>query len=188
MVIIVGLGNPEEKYKKTRHNLGFLILDELQKQGGFSGWKKSKNGNCLYSKGEIAGKETELIKPLTYMNSSGRAVKYALTKHNLSPENIFVIHDDIDLPFAKIKISKGSGSAGHKGVESIIKEIKSKDFIRLRIGILPKFGKPKNPTSFVLQKFNREEEKSLKEVIQKTIDAIETAIKDGTEKAQSIYN
>jgi len=188
MILIVGLGNPGEKPKKTRHNFGFMILDEIQQESGFSDWKKSENGNCLYSKGEIAGQEIELIKPLTYMNNSGKTVKYALKKHDLDSKNILVVHDDIDLLLGKIKISEKRGAAGHKGVESIIKEIKTKNFIRTRIGIRPEFGKPKNPTSFVLQKFNKEEEKIVKEVIQKIIEAIKLILKEGAEKAQSTYN
>jgi len=188
MILITGLGNPEEKFKKTRHNFGFLILDGLQKESGFSDWKKNKNANCLYSKGSISGKEIMLIKPLTYMNESGKAVKHVLIKNNLKPENLFAIHDDIDLLLGKIKISVKSGSAGHKGIESIIKEIKTKEFTRFRIGIRPEFGKPQNPKSFVLQDFNKNEEKIAKETIQKTIEAIEISLKDGTEKAMNKFN
>jgi len=186
MILIIGLGNPGEKFQKTRHNLGFLVLNELLKKSNFSDWKKSKKINCLNSKGLIANKEVELVKPLTYMNNSGKAVKYAAKKHNLSRKDIFVIHDDIDLPLGKIRISKGRSSAGHKGVQSIIKELATKDFVRFRVGIQPKTGKPKNPEKFVLEKFNRKEEKIVKEVIEKTAEAIEISIKEGIEKAQSI--
>ena len=102
--------------------------------------------------------------------------------------NLWVVHDDIDLPLGKIRIVKNRGAAGHKGVESIIKEINSKDFARFRIGIQPKSGKPKNPEKFVLQKFNKDEEKVIKEVIKNAVAAIETTLKIGLEKTMSEFN
>ena len=167
MILIVGLGNPGEKYKLTRHNIGFRTIDELE---------------SLNFKGVV------LVKPKTFMNLSGKAVKKEIENYKLKIENLIVIHDDIDLPLGKIRISKNRGAAGHKGVESIIKELKTKNFIRFRIGICPKNGKPKNPENFVLQKFNKEEEKIVKEVIKKTAEAIEFALKAGLEKAMSKYN
>ena len=116
MIAIFGLGNPGEKFKKTRHNLGFLILDKLQENGGFSDWQKNKAGICFYSWGVIAGQKIELIKPLTFMNDSGRTVAYVAKKHEINPEKIYIVHDDIDLSLGKIKISKSRGAAGHKGV------------------------------------------------------------------------
>jgi PTH1 family peptidyl-tRNA hydrolase len=167
MLIIVGLGNPGKKYEKTRHNIGSRIIDELK-------YLKFKN--------------VILAKPKTFMNESGNAVKNLLKNYHLKPNNLITIHDDIDIPLGKIKISAGHGSAGHKGVESIIKKLKSKNFIRFRIGICPKLGKPKNPEAFVLQNFNKEEEKIVKEVIKKTAEAIEIIIKEGIEKAMNEFN
>ena len=130
-----------------------------------------------------------LVKPQTFMNNSGIAVKSLYTKYKIQDTRyIFVIHDDIDLPFGKIRIVKNRGAAGHKGVESIIKELGTKDFVRFRVGIQPKFGKPKNPEKFVLQKFNKGEEKIEKEVTEKAIEAIGTAIREGMEKAMTKYN
>ena len=167
MIIIVGLGNLGKKYTKTRHNLGFRVIDEL----------KSLNLE-----------KAILAKPKTFMNLSGKAVKLLVARYRLPVTNLLVIHDDIDLPLGKIKISVGRGAAGHKGVESIIKELKTKNFVRFRIGICPKIGKPKNPEKFVLQKFNKEEEKIVKEVIKKTAEAVEFFLREGLEKAQSTYN
>jgi PTH1 family peptidyl-tRNA hydrolase len=188
MILIVGLGNPGERFKKTRHNLGFLVLDKLQQEKAFPNWKKNKKANCFYSKRVIASQQIELVKPLTYMNNSGKVVKYVQKKHNLSSKNILVVHDDIDIPLGKIRIFFGRGAAGHKGVESIIKELKSKNFVRFRIGICPKTGKPKNIEKFVLQKFDQKEEKIVKKVIKKTIEAIEFSLKTSLEKAMSKYN
>ena len=167
MILIVGLGNPGKKYQETRHNLGFRVIDEL---------------------GFLKDKKIILTKPKTFMNLSGKAVKSLMTKYKVPPLNLWVIHDDIDLPLGKIRISKGRGAAGHKGVESIIKELKTKNFVRFRIGIQPKIYKPKNIEKFVLQKFNKDEERIVKEVIKKSAEAIEFALTQGIEKAMSKYN
>lgn len=167
MLIIVGLGNPGKKYGKTRHSIGFEAIDELK---------------FLNLKSVI------LTKPQTFMNESGKAVKKSLKTYNLNPKNLIVIHDDIDLPIGKIRIVKNRGAAGHKGVESIIKELKTKDFIRFRVGIRPKTGKPQNPEKFVLQKFNKEEEKIVKDVIKKIAEAIEFTLTEGLEKAMNKFN
>ncbi len=167
MILIVGLGNPGKKYKDTRHNIGFRVVDELN---------------------SLALKEVILAKPETFMNLSGKSVKNLLKTYHLKSDNLIVIHDDIDIPLSEIRIVKNRGAAGHKGVESIIKEINSKNFVRFRIGILPKTGKPKNSENFVLQKFNKEEGKIVKEVIEKTVGAIEMVLREGPEKAMNEYN
>ena len=188
MKIIVGLGNPGKKYQKTRHNIGFRIIDTLAKKYDFPDFEFSKKFNAEINKTVIGGQEIILAKPQTFMNLSGKMVCSFLKSYKLKPNNLIVVHDDVDLPFGKIKITIGRGSAGHKGVESIIKELKTKNFIRLRIGIKPEFGKPKNVEKFVLQKFNREEEKVVKEVIQNAAEAIETTLEEGQEKAMNRYN
>ena len=167
MILIVGLGNPGKKFQKTRHNLGFQVVDEL---------------------GFLKDKKIILTKPKTFMNLSGKAVKSLITKYKVPLLNLWVIHDDIDLPLGKIRISKGRGAAGHKGAESIIKELRTKNFVRFRIGICPKTGKPKNPEKFVLQKFNKDEEEAAKKVIKKTAEAIDFFLKYDLEKAMSKYN
>lgn len=168
MKIIIGLGNPGFKYRKTRHNAGFLALDYL---AGKTKWEKSKSARAEYAWIEINGEEVGLVKPQTYMNNSGQAVQAILKKHqNLSSADFIVIHDEVDLPFGEIKISQGSGSAGHKGVESIINSLGTKDFQRVRIGV----GKSEDlPTDvYVLKKFSRAEQGKLKDIfseVEKTI-------------------
>jgi PTH1 family peptidyl-tRNA hydrolase len=168
MILIVGLGNPGRKYEKTRHNIGFQVIDEL---------------------GFLNKKKVILAKTKTFMNLSGKAVKLLVSRYQLPLTNLWVVHDDIDLPLGKIRISKGRGAAGHKGVESIIKELGTKNFVRFRIGIKPK-RKSANwrAERFVLQKFNKGEEKIVKEVIKKTAEAISFSLKGGFEKAMSKYN
>ena len=167
MFLIVGLGNPGQKYKDTRHNVGSEVVNEL----------KSFNLEKVI-----------LQKPQTFMNQSGRTVRTSLRKYKLGLNNLIIIHDDIDLPLGKIRIAKNRGSAGHKGVESIMNELRTKDFIRLRIGILPKAGKPKNPEKFVLQKFNKDERKIIKEVIKKTAEAAELFLREGLDKTMGKFN
>ncbi len=147
MILIVGLGNPGKKYKKTRHNVGWRVIDVLKK-----------------SLDSARDKDIILLKPQTYMNKSGKEVKSLITKYKIPISNLWVIHDDIDLLLGTIRVSKNIGSAGHKGVQSIIDELRTKNFTRIRIGILPKTGKPKNVEKFVLEKFTKEEKKIVKKV------------------------
>lgn len=146
MKIVVGLGNPGKKFEKTRHNVGFRVIDELAKQK---------------ARGFV------IAKPQTFMNNSGQAVKALINFYKVKPQNLWVIHDDIDLPIGQLKIAKNRGSAGHKGVQSIINQLKTKDFNRIRIGICPKAGKPKQVEKFVLQNFTKEED----EILKKTVDS-----------------
>jgi len=185
MILIVGLGNPGKKYQDTRHNIGFGVIDKLQ---------------------SLNLKKVILAKPKTFMNLSGKAVKSLIKKYKIPTANLWVIHDDIDLPLGKIRIVKNRGAAGHKGVESIIKELGTKNFVRFRIGICPKTGKPKNIEKFVLQKlreakpseagdetksqrpFNKDEEKIIREVIKKSVEAVEMSLREGLEKATNKLN
>ena len=153
MKLIVGLGNPGRKYKKTRHNIGFRVIDAL--------------------KNEISAKDVILLKPQTFMNNSGKSVKSLSTKYKLQSTDIIVVHDDIDLSFGTIRISKNRSSAGHKGVQSIIDELGTQAFTRVRIGIRPKEKLARQNENllagFVLQKFSKQEEKQLKEIIKKAV-------------------
>jgi len=152
MILIVGLGNPGKKYKKTRHNVGFMVIDALKKK--------------------ISGKNIVLLKPQTFMNNSGKTVKRIIRNLKFEIRNLVVIHDDIDLPLGTIRVSKNVGSAGHKGIQSIIDELGTKNFTRIRIGIQPKTGKPKEVEKFVLEKFTKQEEKIIKKAINETVKII----------------
>ena len=188
MILVAGLGNPGKKNKNTRHNIGFRILDKFLKESNFPKFKSSKKFHSLISEGEIAKRKVLLIKPQTFMNNSGKAIKALITYHKLPTTKLIVVHDDIDLPLGKIKIVKNRGSAGHKGVESIIKELGTKNFVRLRIGIQPKSGKPRSPERFVLRKFTKAEEKIVKEIVKKSCDALKAALEEGREKAMTKFN
>jgi len=185
MILIVGLGNPGIKYKRTRHNIGFRVLDEFQRENNFPDFKFFKKFNALIFEGNIGRKKVILAKPQTFMNNSGQAVKNLTIHYSLPFINLIVVHDDIDLPLGKIRISKSRGSAGHKGIESIIKELRSKNFVRIRIGIRNQELRIKNIEKFVLQKFTEEEEKIIKKIIKESCSALKIILSEGLEKAQS---
>jgi PTH1 family peptidyl-tRNA hydrolase len=188
MILIVGLGNPGKKYEKTRHNVGWRVLNYFKEKNNFQPWKEKKKVKAMISKGEIGKEKIQLIKPLTFMNLSGESLKSILNYYKAKPEKIIIVHDDIDINFNKIKISQNRGTAGHKGVLSIIEKLKTKNFIRIRIGIKPKEKKLSNTEKFVISNFNKKEEKELTEVIKKTTKAIELIIKEGTKKSMTIFN
>ena len=162
--LIVGLGNPGEKYKNTTHNSGFRVVDSFREKLNFPEFKKDNTLNSLVSRKE----DTLLLLPLTFMNLSGSAVIRAVKRFNISVENIIIVHDDNDLTAGSIRFSTSSGSAGHRGVESIITSLKSKDFNRLRIGVREGEGKAR---SVVLKrasgKIKRTEEEAVEELISK---------------------
>jgi len=201
MNLIVGLGNPGPKFEKTRHNLGFRIVDYFAQENNFPDFEffrlrpsgfggQAKKINSLISETKIDDQKIIIAKPQTFMNKSGQAVKTLSRSYKLEPNLLIVIHDDIDLDFGKIKIIKNRSAAGHKGVQSIINELGTKDFIRFRIGIKPRTYKleAKSLENFVLKKFTKEEEKILKEVIDRTAKAIEMILKEGLEKTMSEFN
>jgi len=188
MIIIVGLGNKGGQYKGTPHNFGFAVLDAFQEKNEFPTFKLEKKLDAEVSEGIIGIEKVLLVKPQIFMNSSGIAVKKTLAYYKEPAENLVVIHDDLDLNLGSIKIVKNRGSAGHKGIESTIKEIKTEDFARIRLGILPKEGKPQNPEKYVLKKFGKEERTMVERAESKATNAIEALVNGGLEKAMNEYN
>ncbi len=180
MILIIGLGNPGKKYENTRHNVGSRVVDELRSSPLFATARVVDELRssphfataCVNELVPLSLKNVILEKPKTFMNESGKAIKSLIKQYKIKPENLIVIHDDIDLALGTIRIVKNRGAAGHKGVESIIKELGTKDFNRIRIGICPKVGKPESVDRFVLQNFTKQEEKILKEVVQIVIEKI----------------
>ena len=180
MILIIGLGNPGDKFKNTRHNIGFMTLDFFAKKNDFPDFELSKKyGSLVSEKNNII-----LAKPQTFMNESGKAVKKLKSKNT----DLVVIHDDIDLSLGKIKIVENRGSAGHKGVESIIKNIGNKGLVRFRVGVQPPRGKPSNPENFVVKNLTSEEQDTINKTIKKTSDALVFLIENGLEKTMSKYN
>lgn len=188
MILIVGLGNPGKKYEKTRHNLGFLAVEEFASKNDFPDFKSSKKLDSLVSEGTLNEEKIILVQPQTFMNLSGKAVKLLTSKFKIQNFNLWVIHDDIDLPLGKIKIVKNRGSAGHNGVQSVINELKTKDFFRFRLGVATPELDKKDAEKLVLEKFSKKDEKILNEAIKKTVEALDLALKEGMEKAMSEFN
>lgn len=186
--IIVGLGNPGEKYKKTRHNLGFLALDKIREDFTLPDWEHNNLFLSHTSKGKISKKQALLAKPQTFMNNSGKAVKKLVSSFKLQASSLIVIHDDIDIEVGKIKIAQNRGPGGHKGIESIISHIGNKNFTRIRCGIKPPTRKPASTDRFVLQNFTTAEQKIITETLLIITKAIETILLKGTEKAMNEFN
>jgi len=185
--IIVGLGNPGEKYSATRHNVGFMVLERLS--NAYRIPLTVRDAYCL-GKGIIEATPVVLIKPLTYMNLSGVAVRKVLRKFNLIREgeigNLIVIHDDLDLEPGVVKIRQAGSSGGHKGIESIIRETGTKEFIRVKIGIGRNREIPLE--EYVLRRFRASERNFIEDGIMKAMNAVESIITGGVEKAMNICN
>ena len=180
--LIIGLGNPGQKYKDTRHNIGFKFIDTLLDSNSMSNKFKS-----LYSKIEINKNSIHIVKPQTFMNESGVAVNEITKFFKIKQENIIVVYDDLDLPIGNLKIKIGGGSAGHNGIKSIEKYIETEKIIKIRIGI----GKPVNKAqinSHVLSKFTHNENILLKPILQKFEKIIEDIILEGISFAMNKFN
>ncbi len=182
---IVGLGNPGYEYANTRHNVGFMVVDYLQEFFKFPPYQKTSSN--LITFGRVHNTEVYLVKPQTYMNLSGIGVKEFLVKFNFNPEEVLVIQDDLDLPVGTIRIRFDGKDGGHNGIKSIIKEINTPNFYRLRIGT----GKPKDKNQvveYVLGNFEDEEFTIINKIIQSSPQIVETIIEKGWEVAQNLYN
>lgn len=196
MKLIVGLGNPGEKYVGTRHNVGFEVVEKLARELGTTTaeWKFEKKHNALVAKaGEII-----LVKPQTFMNDSGTAVGGLLSYYKLTPADVWVIHDDMDLPMGKIRIRQGGASAGHHGVDSIIQHIKTDAFLRFRLGIgtgrenigehADRKLRRSKVIDFVLSKFQSSEAGAMKHLIKHSVEAVRIALFEGTDRAMNRFN
>ncbi len=192
--IIVGLGNPGAEYESTRHNTGRMAVDYFAKKVGVEkDWKEDKKLKSEIIKGKIKKNTFVLLKPNTFMNKSGDAVK-PLVKSKKAAETLVVIHDDLDIPFGNVKLSFNKSSGGHRGVESIIKKIGTEGFIRMRIGIAPTeksirvSQNEKVVEGLILGKFKPSELDLIKKIMKKTSEGLEVLINDGREVATGFVN
>ncbi len=185
MRLVFGLGNPGKKYCRTRHNVGFLVIDCLSER-----FKIGMGSYCfgsLVGEGKIKGEKVILSKPLTFVNESGPSLKEIKTHYHLKLEDIIVISDDADLPLGRIRVAKKGGDGGHRGLRSIIQSLKTEDFPRLRIGI----GRPLKEMGledYVLEEFVPSEWELMELIIQKVTLAIETFLTEGMDEAMQKYN
>lgn len=196
MKMIVGLGNPGVDYEDTRHNIGFMVIDKLAREIGRDAlaWVEDTKRLAYVAKvGDVL-----LVKPVTFMNNSGEAVKKLVELNKLKPSDIWVIHDDLDLPVGKIRIRERGGTAGHNGVESIMNHLGTDKFLRFRLGI----GRGKedlkkgtdqnmghrNVITFVLSRFTQSEAGDLKKLIKRAVEAIRMTLVDGVDKTMNRFN
>ena len=183
--LVIGLGNPGRQYENTRHNVGFMTMNRLAAKLGENFSKlesKALIAKCTYQEQRLV-----LAKPQTYMNLSGRAVSSLLRYYKIPVENFLVAYDEVDLPFGTLRMRHEGGSAGHKGMQSIVEQLGTDDFPRLRIGV----GRPPGrmeAADYVLKDFNRDEAEALNLVLDTATEAILTFVSDGLEKAMNLYN
>ncbi|MBA7654401.1 Peptidyl-tRNA hydrolase [subsurface metagenome] len=191
MKLIVGLGNPGRTYANNRHNLGFICLNHFARTQGIRFDKKQ--GQARTGSGEVAGSKVVLAKPQTYMNLSGQSVSRLIKRFNIDLGDLLVVHDDLDLPLGKIRIRRGGSAGGHKGINSIISELESQDFSRLKIGVgHPVVSSPEiseaDIITYVLNDFTPEETEVVTQVVPRVSEAILCLLTEGLTAAMNKYN
>ncbi|MCU1614713.1 MAG: peptidyl-tRNA hydrolase [Frankiales bacterium] len=183
--LVVGLGNPGPGYAGNRHNVGAMVLDELAERAGIRlSPGKGARARALSGEGRLAGRRVILARPTTYMNESGGPVRGLLDYHHLDPADLVVIHDELDIPFAAVRLKRGGGEGGHNGLRSISRSIGTRDYLRVRVGI----GRPpgrQDPADFVLKDFSATERKELGLLLVEAADATEFLLERGLEAAQN---
>jgi peptidyl-tRNA hydrolase, PTH1 family len=183
-LLVAGLGNPGREYERTRHNLGWLVLDELARRHGGS-WRSKFSGS--FAEVRLGDLRLGLLKPETYMNESGRAVGEAARFYKVEPEGLLVVHDDVDLEPGRLQARAGGGLAGHNGLRSLAQHLGSQEFDRLRIGVgRPGRGDPRSVSDWVLSGFAPEDD--VEALIAKAADAVESIAAEGLEAAQTHFN
>ncbi|MFH0899741.1 MAG: aminoacyl-tRNA hydrolase [Pseudomonadota bacterium] len=186
MWLVVGLGNPGSRYARNRHNIGFMVVDELASRHHGEGFRAKFGGEVAAR--EIAGTKVLLVKPLEFMNVSGRAVQRALAFYGVDPSSgLLVAHDDIDLDLGRLKIKTGGGHGGHNGLRSIIQDLGSADFVRVRCGV----GRPPGSmeaADYVLADFPAHEREEATIMTKVAADAVEAVVRDGAAKAMNAFN
>jgi PTH1 family peptidyl-tRNA hydrolase len=186
--LVVGLGNPGPRYAATRHNAGFMVLDELgRRAGGSFKAHKGPNGGADVLVGRLAGVSAVLAKPRSFMNESGGPIAAVSQFYKIAPERVIVVHDDLDLPFGALRLKAGGGEGGHNGLKSTTSSLGSKEYARIRFGV----GRPpgrQDPADFVLREFSAAERKDLDFFLDRAADAVEAVLTSGLEAAQNTFN
>ncbi len=185
MKLIVGLGNPGARYESTRHNVGYMVLDEMARAASTGAW--SAKCHSLVCPATVAAEPVLLAKPLTFMNISGQAVRLLLDESGLDPKELILVLDDLNLPFGRIRIRERGSSGGHNGMESIICMLNSDEIIRVRLGIGQE-DMPEEKAEFVLSSFPPDRVADLKEMIARAALAVRWIIAEGASRAMSVFN
>jgi PTH1 family peptidyl-tRNA hydrolase len=185
MFLVAGLGNPGEEYALTPHNLGFLVVDRLAECHGIRVTRK--DSKAIVGLGEIDGREVMLAKPQTFMNLSGTSLVPLMEKHAVGLENLIVVYDELDLPWMELKIKPKGSAAGHNGMKSLISNLNSSEFVRVRLGVHP--GHPiQSGVEYLLAPFKRSQSKELEEFTGVAADAVRSIIAEGVVKAMTKFN
>ena len=185
MKLIVGLGNPGLCYQNTRHNAGYRVVEELAREPGFAGWVAL--GKSLVAVGALAGAPVALVRPLTYMNGSGNAVRLLLDEYQLETSRLVVIYDDLDLPLGRIRIRERGSAGGHHGMESILRVAASEEFIRVRLGIGEE-NMPEDKAGFVLAEVPPGRAADWNDMMDRAARAVTCIVADGVSRAMSLFN
>ena len=183
--LVIGLGNPGGEYARTRHNVGWMCLDELESRGRFG--RERRDGPAKVREGTIDAYEVTTARPQTYMNLSGRAAVHLTRKFGVPVEDLIVVHDEVDLPLGRIRLKRGGGAAGNKGVLSIADGLRSQDFLRVRIGVSRPLDR-EQMIDHVLNGFSPEERRRLAAVLPRAADAVMALVRNGLESAMTEYN
>ncbi len=185
MKAVIGLGNPGPQYEKTRHNVGFRVVAQLAKRWGVAAFRQALGS--LIGEAFWRGEAVLLVKPQAYMNCSGEAIGRLCNSYGLRAGDLVVVYDDMDLPLGRIRIRQNGGAGGHRGVQSVIAGLGTKEFSRVRIGI----GRPpvgKNPADFLLSPFTWAEEEFISLAVERAAEAVETLLSEGLQKAMNQFN
>ena len=188
MKLIIGLGNPGEQYKKTRHNAGFMAIEYLANQFSFDEFKKLDKHKAEISTGAINGEKVLLIKPQTFMNLSGQAVRSVMQFYKIPTEDIVVFYDDVSLPSGNLRVRPAGSAGGHNGVKSLIQELGTNEFTRIRLGIEPTTEFKGELEDYVLGKLSNEESELMKSNIEKTPNILKTLFINGVEEVMQKFN
>lgn len=187
MRLVVGLGNPGEKYSATRHNIGFVVVDRLHvSSSGSTSFRPQYDGSLALSR--VDDREVALLKPQTFMNRSGRSVHQALEHLELEPQDMVVIHDDLDLELGTVRVKRGGGSGGHRGLESCFVELGTREFVRVRVGIGRPPSEEQSATDYVLLPFDEAQREALPEVVNIAADAVRETVTVGAVAAMNRFN
>lgn len=185
MNLVIGLGNPGREYARTRHNCGWMVLDELEGRGRFA--RARREGPARVREGELDGCALVLARPQTYMNLSGRAGVHLLRALGVDVRDVVVVHDDVDVAFGRLRLRRGGSAGGHRGVQSLIDSWRTPGFVRVRVGV----GRPPDgddTIDYVLSSFTGDERTALPAIVRRAADATMAIVRDGLERAMNDYN